>query len=252
MSTINKTNLEIRIVDVDRRPVNEATVLGDGTHTKPVGPGRYSLPNLPKGRIKLRVEAKGYSPVEFLVEVAGKKKIVDVVLGEAGLPTFRRRNVPIPFRSPDDRLAVMTRGSKAIDSVEDFVRKRNLKSEEPYGRGLTIVMVAPHERDELAAELRLLQGVKEVGRLVNPSARGTGILTRSIMVRTQPNITTDQINDAASRAGCTVRRKLMLKDRWLLSLLSGEGFAVLSAADQLDNEPFCDPRRTGRRVHGQP
>lgn len=238
MSTENKTNLEIRIVDVDRRPVKEAIVLGDGTHSRPVGPGRYFLPDLPKGQIRLRVEAKGYSPVEFSVEVSGKQKYVDVVLGEVGLPTFRRKNVPIPFRSPDDKLGVITRGSKATDSVDDYLRKRNLKIEHPYGSGLTIVICPPPERDQLAAELRARPDVKEVGRLVNPSARGTGILTRSIMVRTQPNTTDTEMRDAASRAGCTMRRKLKLKDRWLLSLITGEGFAVLAAADRLDKETF--------------
>src|SRR5262245_3264886 len=110
MSTLNRTNLEIRVVDVDRHPVENATVLIPMSQVKTVGRGRFAAQGLSHGPITIRVEAKGYAAVDLSLELRGKNKHVDVVLGEPGLPTLRRRNVPIPFRSPDDRLGVIARG----------------------------------------------------------------------------------------------------------------------------------------------
>lgn len=237
MATLDKTTLEIRIADVDRRPIEHATVVSPGLQTRTLGQGRFVLWNLPPGRVQISVQAPGYAGVELAVEVAGSKRYLDVVLGEQGLPTFFRRGVPIPFRSPEDRLGVITRGPKGAAALERYARERDLKLERPHGRDLTIVTCPPSERDELEAELQRLPGVKEVGRLVNPSARGTGMLTRNIMVRAQPGTSETKIASAAAGAGCTVRRKLALKDRWVLSLPDGTGFDVLKAADKLNDSP---------------
>ncbi|MET0650804.1 MAG: S8 family serine peptidase [Pyrinomonadaceae bacterium] len=237
MSTLNKTTLEIRVADVDRRPIEYATVVSPGIQAKTLGQGRFALPNLPPGRVQVRVEARGYEGIELSVEVGGKKKYLDVVLGEPGLPTFLRRGVPIPFRSPEDKLGVIAHGPKGAAALEAYARERGLKLERPQGRDLTIVTSPPGERDRLEAELQRLPEVKEVGRLVNPSVRGTGILTRNIMVRARPGTSAAEIEAVAASAGCTVRRKLALKDRWVLSVPDGTGFDVLKVADELDRNP---------------
>ena len=237
MTTLNKTDLEIRVVDVDRRGIEHATVLSPGIQAHPLGGGRFRFRNIRPGRAQFRVEATGLSPVELSIEVAGTKKRVDVVLGEPGLPTLRRRNVPVPFRSPEDRLGVITRGLEGAKALENYTRRHNLKLERPHGRDLTLIVCPPAQRDEIAGELRRLPEVKEVGRLVNPSAQGTGMLTRNIAVRTRPLANAAEIEAAATKAGCTVARKLALKDRWLLSLKEGEGFAVLEVAEKLEGDP---------------
>lgn len=238
MSTRGKTTLEIRVVDVDRRAVEKAIVLSPGIQPRAIGSGRFSIADVPRGRAVIRVEAEGYLPVEVSVDVSGQRKTVDIVLGEPGMPAFRRRNVPVPFRSPEEKLGVIAHGEKGARAVEAYALEHNLKIEKPHGRDLTVIVSDPGKRDKLAAELRRLPEVKEVGRLVNPGIRGTGLLTRNIMVRTVPGTSGSDVEGAADRANCTVRRKLVLKDRWVLSLKQGEGFDVLEAAEKLEAEPF--------------
>jgi subtilisin family serine protease len=237
MATVNRTTLEIRVADVDRRSLEDATVVSPGMQAKSLGQGRFVLQNLPAGQIQIRVEARGYEGVELSVEVGGKKQYLDVVLGEPGLPTFLRRGVPIPFRSPEDKLGVIAHGEKGARALEAYARESELKLERPHGRDLTIVTCPPSLRDNLEAELQRLPEVKEVGRLVNPSIKGTGILTRNIMVRARPGTSTADIEAAADSVGGTVKRKLALKDRWVISLPNGTGFDVLQAADKLDSNP---------------
>jgi len=238
MATRGKTTLEIRVVDVDRRAIEKAIVLSPGIQAKAIGSGRFSISNVPRGRAEIRVEAEGYAPVELSVEVSGPRKTVDVVLGEPGMPAFRRRNVPVPFRSPEEKLGVIAHGEKGARALESYALEHNLRIEKPHGRDLTIVVCDPGRRDKLAAELRRLPEVQEVGRLVNPGIRGTGLLTRNIMVRTLPGTSRGDVEGAAGRANCTVRRKLVLKDRWVLSLQQGKGLDVLEAAEKLEAEPF--------------
>lgn len=238
MSTLNKTDLFVNIVDVDRRGIDHATVLSSGLQARALGHGRFMLPGVRSGRVQLRVEAATLAPVDLAVDVAGSKQHLNVVLGEPGLPTLSRRNVAVPFRSPDDKLGVITRGKEGGAAVQRFARQQNLPVERPHGRDLTIISCPPGQRDKVAAELRRLPEVKSVGRLVNPSGQGTGILTRQIVTRTQPGTSPQQIEAAARRAGCTVLRNVGAKNRWLLSVTAGEDFAVLDAAAQLRGEPF--------------
>ncbi|HEU4887421.1 MAG TPA: S8 family serine peptidase [Thermoanaerobaculia bacterium] len=238
MATLGKNTIEMRVVDVDRRPIEKATVLSPGIQARADSAGRFTIPNVPAGRMQIRVEAEGYEPVEVSVDVSARRKTVDIVLGEPGMPAFRRRNVPIPFRSPEEKLGVIARGEKGARALEAYARERGLKLERPHGRDLTIIVCDPGKRDKVAAELRRLPEVKEVGRLVNPGIRGTGMLTQNIMVRTVPGTSDSEVEGAADRANCRVLRKLILKDRWLLSLKQGEGFDVLEAAEKLDAEPF--------------
>ncbi|RZU40343.1 S8 family serine peptidase [Edaphobacter modestus] len=234
MSTQNRTSLYIHVVDVDRRLLGSASVLSPGMQAKPMSGGRFVFDNLPPGRVQLRVEAKGFSPVDLWVEVSGEKKYVDVVLGEAGMPSFRRKNVPVPFRSPGDKLGVITRGEEGAAAVDAYLREHQLKSERPHGRDLVIVTCDPTQSARIAADLRRLPEVREVGRLVNPSARGTGILTRNINVQARPGTDEKQLAAVAEKAGCTVARKLILKDHWILTLKEGEDFSVLDAALMLE------------------
>jgi hypothetical protein len=154
MSTLNKTSLEIRVVDVDRRPVKDAVVVTLSSQPREIAAGRFALSDLGPGRVQLRVEARGYSPVELSIDVAGKKKYVDVILGEEGLPTLRRRNVPVPFRSPENMLGVIARGRKGATALESFIKERDLKLERPHGRDFTIIVCPPGQRDKVEAELR--------------------------------------------------------------------------------------------------
>jgi subtilisin family serine protease len=236
MSTVDKTLLEIRVADVDRRPLHGATVSSPGIQAKQLGDGRFLISGLPRGRIQMRVEASEHAAVDFSVQVQGEKQFVDIVLGEPGLPTLRRKNIPVPFRSPDNKLGVVTRGKEGAAAVDSFVAKRQLKVERPHGRDLAIIECPPNQRDALAKDLRPAAGVKYVGRLVNPSARGTGILTGNINVRAKPGTTKEAIAVAAARAACIVLRKLALKDRWVLSATNVDNFGVLEAADKLESD----------------
>ena len=199
MSTQNKTDLEIRVIDVDRREIENATVLIPGVQGKPLGRGRFVFPGLRAGRVQIRVEASGLSPVELSTDVSGSRQRLDVVLGEPGLPTLRRRSVAVPFRSPENRLGVITRGPEGAAALESSSRRLNVGLERPHGRDLTIIICSPEQRDKVAAEIRRLPTVKDVGRLVNPSSQGTGILTRNIVVRARPGTNLQAIEAAATK-----------------------------------------------------
>jgi hypothetical protein len=46
------------------------------------GGGRFHVPEVRAGKVQLRVEAKGFAPAEFSVDVTGNHQTIDVVLGE--------------------------------------------------------------------------------------------------------------------------------------------------------------------------
>jgi subtilisin family serine protease len=246
MSTLNRATLRISVVDLDRRPIKEASVRVVGQSLSTLDSGLFLVRDVRAGRTPIRVEATGFAPAEFVVEVTDRDvaegtSTVDVVLGEPGLPSYYRRGVPVPFRSPDNQLGVVTRGSNAAAAIERFVAERkrnnpNLTMERLHGRDLTVISCSPPELEGLATELRAIRGVAQVGRLVNPGGKGTGLLTRRIVVRAQPGTTDAQVTNAAQAADCTVVRKLGIEDFWLLELKSGEGFAVLEAASKLARE----------------
>ena len=241
MSTINRINLEVRVVDVDRQVLEAAAVTSPGMQAKRMGAGRFAFANLPPGRVQLHVEAAGLAPAVIDVEITAKNaargtQYVDVVLGPAGLPAYRRKNVPVPFRSPEDKLGIITRDAEGAAAVERFAREHQLEYERPHGRDLAMITCSPAERSRVAAELRALPSVREVGRLVNPSARGTGLLTRTINVKTRPGTERSALEAVASAAGCVVERQLVLKDHWILKLSTGEEFSVLDAAHRARSE----------------
>ena len=108
MSTLNKISLQINIVDVGHKLLEQATVHIVGSQPSPIVAGRSLVPGVRLGKLPIRVEACGMACAEFVFEVTAVSQTVDVVLGEPGLPTFRRRGIPVPFCSPEDQLGVIT------------------------------------------------------------------------------------------------------------------------------------------------
>jgi subtilisin family serine protease len=237
MSTRNKHSIEVRVVDVDRRPIEHAKVVASGFGARPTGRGRFVVGQVGAGEVPITVEAPGFATVTQSVRPRKNINRVDIILAPPGTPSFSRKGVRVPFRSPEDQLGVITRTAKGAAAIEQLLRKHKFASQRPHSRDLTIVQVPPERRNELVRELKNIPEVKAVGRLVNPSARGTGILTSRIMLRARTGTTADEIKALASGAGCTVARKLVLKDRWILAVAGTDDFAVLQAADQLAADP---------------
>ena len=239
MATVRQlAELEFVVVDVDRRFVDGIKIRCPGSQPVPQGLGRYVVKGVPVGRIEVSVEAEGFDPDHRAVDVVPGRNQVNVVLGEPGLPAFRRRGGRVPFRSPEDQLGVATRGPEGAKSVEEWAAKRNVRLERPHAPSLSIITAPPAQLPQLQRAIRKLEGVKDVGRLVNPGPDGTGMLTDRLVVRVAPDTTEEQMREAAEAAGCRVMRKLAVTDHWVVAVAKPEGLAVLDAADALEQSDF--------------
>jgi subtilisin family serine protease len=228
--------LEIVVVDVDRQPVPDARIRTAGVRPERAGPGRFLVRDVPPGTVEIVVEAAEMATDQRVVEVLPGRNEIDVVLAPPDLPSFKRRGGRVPFRSPDDRLGVATRGREGAIELEGWAAQRGIRVEHPYGPTLAIVHVDPNALVELSATIRGISGVQDVGRLVNPGPGGTGMLTDRVVVESIPEARDETVHDAAAAAGAFVSRRLVLKDRWVVTVRNPDGFGVLEAADRLEQQ----------------
>jgi subtilisin family serine protease len=228
--------LEFTVVDIDRRPVPDATIRTDVGTAEETGSGRFQIQNVPPGRYLVEVEARELAPDERWVDVVAGVNNIDVVLGEPGLPFFKRRGGRVPFRSPDDQLGVATRGSDGDRQLDDWAAERKLRIERPYGPGLAVVHVEPARLREYSAAIRELSGVVTVGRLVNPAKEGTGVLTARIVVKSVAGAEWDAVRSAAEAAEADLKRQLVLDDLWIVEAREPDGFGVLDTANRLERQ----------------
>ncbi len=227
------TAILVRVLDVDRHPVLDAVIRCHGAKASHLGKGRYHLQGVPLGRARLTVEAHGLEPCSHDFEVTQDCR-VDVILGEAGLPVMRRGGRLVPFRSPEDRLGVVTKGPEGARALDAWAKKNHLSLERPYGRDFAIVHLDAAQRETLAAKLTELSAVCHVGRLVNPAAHATAMLTRQLVLQVRSGTSRDQVEHAAKAAHCVVKRKLSLPNLWVLEVEATTDFAVLVASQALE------------------
>ena len=83
-------------------------ILIPGVGGKPLGRGRFIFPASGLDECRSAWKRADCRRSSFSTDVSGSKQRLDVVLGEPGLPTLRRRSVAVPFRSPENRLGVIT------------------------------------------------------------------------------------------------------------------------------------------------
>jgi hypothetical protein len=228
--------LEIVVVDLDRRPVPSVTIRTAAGRPTPEGRGRFLVRDVPPGPVEIVVEAEGMATDRRRVDVIPGLNKIDVVLAPPGTPSFRRRGGRVPFRSPDDRLGVATRGQEGGRELDSWAASRDLRVERPYGPTLAIVHLDPADLIEQSAVLRGLGGVRAVGRLVNPGPGGTGMFTDRVVVQSAPDASEDAVRAAADAAQTDVVRRLVLKDRWVVTVRRPDGFGVLDAADRLEEQ----------------
>jgi subtilisin family serine protease len=233
-----QAELEIVIVDVERRHVKDPRIRVSAGHVVPAGPNRYIVKGVPLGRVEVSVTAEGFAPDHRFVEVVPGRNHVNVVLAESDMPAFRRRGGRVPFRSPEDQLGVATRGPEGAKSLEEWAATRDVRLEQPYGPSPSVITGDPAALPRLAREIRELPGIKDVGRLVNPGPDGTGMLTDRLVVHAEPGTSEEQLREAAAAAGCTVVRKLAVPDRWVVARDDAEDLAVLEAAETLEQHEF--------------
>lgn len=228
--------MHVRVLDVDRRPIQNALVRCQNVQGRHVAAGHYQLTGVPLGPATLVVEERALGTRSLKIDVTQGFRI-DVVLGEASLPVMRRGGQEVPFRSPEDRIGVVTRGAKSALALDAWAQKKQVKLERPYGPGFTIIHVPDKKGGINLAELTKMDGVRHVGPLVNPDANGSALLTRQIVVQVQRGTGREQVEKAARKAGCVLKRKLNLPDLWVLEVEdTGDIFAVLGASQTLEKE----------------
>ncbi|GIF25823.1 subtilisin family serine protease [Actinoplanes tereljensis] len=226
--------LEIVVVDVDRRPVPDALIRIAGVRPENAGPGHFLAHDMPPGTVEIVVEAAEMAFYQRVVEVLPGRNRIDVVLATPDLPSFKRRGGRVPFRSPDDVLAVATRGQDGARELAVWAAQRDLRVDHPHGPTLAVVHVDPSALVELSAAIRALSGVRNVGRLVNPGPRGTGMLTDRVVVQSVPDAKEETVRAAVDAAGASLSRRLVLQDRWVVTVRHPDGFGVLEAAERLE------------------
>ncbi len=237
MAPVNRlAQIEIVVVDVDRQAIEGVKIRCPG-RVVPRGPGRYVAKGVPIGSAELVVEAPGFEPERRTVEVRHGHNVVNFILGDPDLPAFRRRGGRVPFRSPEDRLGVATATPEDAQRVAELAASHGLRSEFER-RTLVIVSGDPGALREFAPTARDVDGVRHVGRLVNPGPQGTGLLTDRIAVQVAPGTSDSELERAARSAGGRVARRLKLPDMWIVEVPEAEGLAVIDAAAALEENDF--------------
>ncbi|WP_127504002.1 S8 family serine peptidase [Actinoplanes solisilvae] len=225
--------LEIIVVDVDRDPVDNAEFRTDAGTPDRVAPGRYRLLDVRPGQLSIFVHAAGVGDDERSVDVDPGPNRIDFVLADASLPFFWRRGGRVPFRSRDNQLGVAVEDEEGDRRLEAWAAERNLEVKRPYGPRFGLLEVEPDRLPRYAAALRALPGVVAVGRLVNPTAKGTGMLTGQIVVKTVSGTKKKELRAVAKQAGSRLTRKLVLDDLWVVKAEDPDGLAPLATENLL-------------------
>ncbi len=227
--------LQISVFSVEHEPLQRARVRVEGSQSaKEKATGVFVFQGLPVGQVTVVVEAEGLQPERRTITIEPGKNQTEFILGEAGLPAYKRRGVRVPFRPQPGLLGIATRGNEAPKQVAERIKQQNLQKPRSLERGLLIVETNQAEAAALTKELRGQKGVVAVGPLVSQSAGGMAFFSGNIVVRTVPGTKPDDVEKLARSLGLTVKRKLAFKDLWLLQSTSTD-LALLTDCDKLED-----------------
>ncbi|MEN8229962.1 MAG: S8 family serine peptidase [Bacteroidota bacterium] len=231
---IQFTKIIVRVIDLDGQPVDSAEIKIGSVAGKSLGGGRYELTGVPEGEIFVEVTDPSYETRNVKVNVS-RKRTVNVVVGERGLPILPRGGQEVPFRSPKDKLGVVTKGEKGVTAVDSWAQQNGIGVDRPYGPGFAILTVPDKHRKLDPGQLGSLDGVVHVGPLVNPRPDSVSILTRKVVIRTVSGTTSKEVKQIAKDAGCKVLRELSLANMWVLEVSDiTDLYASLAAAKALN------------------
>ncbi|QQO56590.1 MAG: S8 family serine peptidase [Thiohalocapsa sp. PB-PSB1] len=248
---IQSTKVVVRVVDLDNQPVDSAEVKIGSVVGESLGGGRYELNGVPAGEVFVEVSDPSYEMRNVSADVSKKRK-VNVIVGERGLPIMPRGGQEIPFRSPKDKLAVVTKGPKGAAALDSWAQQNGIEVDRPYGPGFAIITVPADHRQFDPAQLVSMDGVVHVGPLVNPRPDSVSMLTRKVIIRTVPGTTEKEVKQIAKDTGCKVLRKLSLANMWVLEVSDiADSYASLAAAKALSqnkNIVSAEPSLAGAGV----
>jgi len=215
---MRNSSLHIRVLNLHRSPLEKANVKVSGASSvQQTSPGNYVAYGLPNKTIEVVVEAEGLAAEQRQVPIKLGQNFELFILAERGLPAYRKGSVRVPFHPPAEMLGVTVRGKKETEGVERWLFEQQLPVEKEREPGVIVIQGEAAKNVELARKLRSLPGVKAVGPLVHYSSQGVAFLSGNIILRSLPQTNRDQVESVARELDLTVKRKLVLKDLWLLA-----------------------------------
>lgn len=234
---VNFGSLELSVFSIKRVPLEKVRVsVGGEPPVRETAPGTFVIHQLPLGPVVLLVEADGFAPERRRIDIKPGRNKTQFILGEPGLPAYWRRGVRVPFQPKAGTIGIAVRGKAASRTIEEFVRKQNVEARQPAKHGLFVVQTTPEEAARLTRELRNLPGVVAVGPVVDESARGVAFFSGNIVLRVRPDTKSEAVEELARDNGLTIKRKLTLKDLWLLQSASVD-LELLNECDKLEVSP---------------
>lgn len=233
---INFGSLEIRVFSIERDLLEKAIVTTNGGSPRQTAPGTFVFEQLPVGTVTVLVEAEGLQSERREISVGLGRNETQFILGEAGLPAYKRRGVRVPFRPQEGVIGIAVRGKEAAQRIEKVIGKQ-ADVRKPATRDLLILQTTPNQTSRLIGELRDLAGVVAVGPVVSQSARGVAFFSGNIVVRVVPATKPDAVETLAKEMGLRIRRKLSFKDLWLFRSASGD-LSLLNDCDKLESSPI--------------
>ncbi|MBO0950285.1 S8 family serine peptidase [Fibrella forsythiae] len=234
---INFGSLWIEVFTIERKPLDKARITTDkGAVAREDGPGRYIIEQLILGSVTLQVEADGLQAEKREIRIELGRNVAQFILGEPGLPAYKRRGIRVPFRPVEGLVGISVRGKEAAKQLEKRIGK--LADLKPIAtRDLFVIQVTPGRLAKLVAELRGLPDIAAVGPVMHLSERGIAFFSGNIMVRVVPGTKPEAVETLAQETNTRVLRKLSLKDRWLLQSAVGD-LSVLNDCDKLETSPI--------------
>ncbi|HIK19136.1 MAG TPA: S8 family serine peptidase [Leptolyngbyaceae cyanobacterium M33_DOE_097] len=235
---MNRSILHIQVLDLQRSPIARANVkVGGASNVQQTSPGNFVVYGLANKTIEVVVEAEGLETEQRQVSIRPGQNIELFILAEKGLPAYRKGNVRVPFRPSIEKLGITVRGKKETQALERWLLEQQISIEKEREPGLIVIQGEAAKNSELAYKLRSLAGVKAVGPVVHYSSEGVAFLSGNIILRTVPETNRDQVEAVARELGLTVRRKLALKDFWLLASEKTD-LSLLEECDRLFASPL--------------
>ncbi|TAE25424.1 MAG: hypothetical protein EAZ91_19145 [Cytophagales bacterium] len=227
--------LQISVFSVEHEPLKGARVRVEGrSSANETATGVFVFHGLPIGQVTVVVEAEDLQPERRTVTIKAGKNQTEFILGEAGLPAYKRRGIRVPFRPRPGLLGIATRGTEAPKQIAERLKGQTTEKPRSVGPGLLVVQANEAEATALTKELRGQKGVVAVGPLVNASGGGMAFFSGNIVVRTKPDTKPDAVTELAKSLGLTVKRKLTFKDLWLLQSPATD-LSLLTDCDKLED-----------------
>lgn len=219
------TTLDVLVLDSASDVISDATVKlrreDDGVRQIPLrfdqNTHQYHADDLAPGGYSVSVEHPDLSADERHIDIGPSAARETFVLGGAGMMTYRRGNVNVPFEPRTDMVGVTLRedvsGVEADEAVDDMSRlglverqvDDNVRAQRTRVFGLTADSA---DLDSVVDEISRRSDVERAGPILHYDEKSVTYLTDELVVKFTDDVTEQRANEMLEEAGLDVMRQI--------------------------------------------